>query len=284
MKPTRRLIYLKELVEHARDHASIRTPMDASIAIHNMHMACEWLFRIVLNDWDSKFSNLLDKIINKYKSLEEYKEDLNELNRLRNAIQHKDEFYEPDLAYVELLCDSSEQAIKNLIKEHFKMDYDEISSTISILDEKWQNEAKRAENAYLNANYRECLDICNTIINEIIEEAAGISGMVTGILADVKLAEVIDDRYKERYFTAECKTLAEDLGKALLHLGLASTTMQFLTLDEKLQLIRVSNILNQHNKNKLPHEDLPKFSKVVLDFTIKLATKLSRLKKAYSVP
>ena len=281
---SRRLVYLKELVEHALEHKSVRTPIDSVIAIHNMHMACEWLFRIVLDDWNSNFPNLLNRVVERYKPLEQFVEDLNQLNNLRNTIQHREEFFEPDPVYVEILCDAAEQAIKVLISEHFGINYDDLSLVNSIVDDDWRVRVKRAERAYLERDYRNCLDQCSDIIADIIAETARIAGEVTSTFTGTTLAVIIDERYRERYFMAECQRLAEDLGEAIKYIGYASTTMQFLSLDEKLQFVRVSRILDQYFDNQLPEEELPQKAKVVLDFTIRLATKLSRLRRAYNIP
>lgn len=279
--PPKKLIYIKGLIEHALEHSETILPIDIMIAVHNAHMACEWLFRLILNDWNSNFIKLVKKIEEKFSEIETYKGDLLELNRLRSTIQHKS--IPVDKATAKKLCEKAREAIALLFNIAYGTEYDEVSFAYEIINTKIKQLINKAEKEYTKGRYAECIETCWEVLDEVIGEFAKIAGLATGVFAPGKINEIIDEKYKERYFTAECRQLAEDLSSSIRLLGYASTTMQFLTIDEKIEFIKVMQTLNSYFAGKLKKELLDIAAKEILYFSAKIAYKLDRIKSKYGI-
>ncbi|MDI6655731.1 MAG: hypothetical protein QME59_07625, partial [Candidatus Hydrothermarchaeota archaeon] len=135
-----------------------------------------------------------------------------------------------------------------LIKESkniFDVEFNKLSLSSLIENERLQAKIMKAEKAFNEGRYETCVALCIEFLSLVIwgDKEEGYRGIVThaGQLSGFfgigeEFRELMEGKYPAN---GEIKKLADKVGKALVQLGQVSTTTQFLTLEQKLEFIKL---------------------------------------------
>lgn len=151
-----RLNLAKQIYYHGVQHSSEIGPLNKMIAIHNYHNSIEITLRNILLKYEIRtektlnleFEVLINEIDNaslfKSKKIKIHnRQDLRDLNQLRNWVQHK--AIEPETSTMDYWKIFTKQALVFLYKEYFNADFERISSVDFIEDIRLQKILSTAE-------------------------------------------------------------------------------------------------------------------------------------------
>mgnify|MGYP000128211563 CR=1 FL=1 len=228
----RQLVLAKCLYLHGCDHASRKDSVSRMLAIHHFDNAVEIVLKCVAVKQGIKpekkyfyFEELLDKI----KELP-LKEQMRGLHNLRNIIQHQGDI--PSAESVIKYQGYTMDFFKEVCHQFFNISYEELYLSDLIEKERLRETLLKAEQAFGKEEFIECIELCDdALIAAVFEETDifGAAGMLTGYWgASEGLKRVLSDDYLERYREKEYYEPVKDLREAIIRLGQAVTTMQFL--------------------------------------------------------
>jgi len=217
---TNKMILVKYLYEHAKQHASNNTSLDRIIAVHNLDNAIEWLLKdialkIEVEIFDKKnkqyynfhklWEQINEKLSKSKKSLQlPLKEDIFGLHDLRNKVQHHANI--PSQEDLQRYLSSSQEFINKSLKDIFNIDYDSLYLSSLIENKELRQKFTKAEEAFNKESYKECVDLCSTILTdaswgtETLDGIAPSAGKLTGFFgASEELKEIIKTDYPTSY-------------------------------------------------------------------------------------
>lgn len=275
----RRLVLAKKLYLHGCSHASNKDEISKMLAIHNFDNVIELVLKCIATNFDIqnkkknldfKFKDLWNEINND----DEYKKDnvmlplkdqMFGLHELRNTIQHQGDI--PSSDSVIKYKGYSEDFFRVVAENIFKISYEELYLSSLIGNEELKGRILTAEKAFKDRDFRKCIEFCDDALSAAAFDIGDISskaGLLTGYLgARDELDKVFRDNYAEGYKDTSYYKFAQEISKALLQLGLASTSMQF--LDEfRLDFLRHREQVDK--ASDLAEEKLKESAQFSLDF------------------
>ena len=141
----RRLVLAKQLYLHGRTHSLLISPLDKMIAVHNFHNALEIVLRSIMLSYNIRtekqlnieFETMLNDISNakavKDKGLQlPYRQELRNLNLLRNMVQHHG--IEPETSMMEDWRVFSSQFLKRTYLDFFDIQFNRLSTIAFVKD------------------------------------------------------------------------------------------------------------------------------------------------------
>lgn len=163
----RRLLLAKEIYLHGLGHSRSNSSLDKMIAIHNFHNALEISLRAILLEYEIRsekhlnidFESMLNEI-DSYKDFTErkvklpYRQELRNLNQLRNMVQHH--AVEPESSTIDDWKVFSRRFLVKIFEIYFNISFDEVTSVHFISEENLKSllllaYANLKENNYLQA-------------------------------------------------------------------------------------------------------------------------------------
>ncbi|HUV02360.1 MAG TPA: hypothetical protein VMW67_02765 [Desulfobacteria bacterium] len=275
----RRLVLAKKLYLHGCGHAVNKDEISKMLAIHNFDNVIELVLKCVATNFD--IQNKKKNLDFKFKDLwnitnedEEYKKkngmlplktQMFDLHDLRNTIQHQGDIpsYESVIKYKGY----SEDFFRGVTEKIFNISYDGLYLSALIENEKLKKKVLNAEKAFADGDFRGCIKLCDGALIVAVFHIGDIptkAGLMTGYWgASDELKEVFRDDCAEKYKDTSYYNFAQEISKALLQLGQASTSMQF--LDEfRMDFLRHREQVD--NLSDLPEEELKDSAQFSLDF------------------
>lgn len=166
----RRLLLAKQLYLHGLEHSYNKGSLNKMISIHNFHNAIEITLRAIFLQYEIRaekqlnieFEAMLNEVDNFYlfkksgKRLP-YRQELRNLNQLRNMVQHH--AVEPETSTMEDWRVFTKRFLIEAFKDYFDKSFDSISSLDLIADD---NLRKLLE---ISGNYLKNKDIVQCVIN-----------------------------------------------------------------------------------------------------------------------
>ena len=140
----RRLLLAKQLYLHGFDHSNRAGPLDKMIAVHNFHNAIEIVLRAIFLHYEIRpekelnieFEVMLNEIDKHFKTQGmklPYRQDLRNLNKLRNLVQHH--AVEPSSATMDDWRVFTRRFLERTCQEYFGLEFDNLSPLEMIDDE-----------------------------------------------------------------------------------------------------------------------------------------------------
>lgn len=152
---TRRLLLAKQLFLHGLDHSHRLSPLDKMIAVHNFHNALEITLRAIMLEFEIRAEKQLniefETMLNEIAQSEEfkkknmklpYRQELRNLNNLRNMVQHHG--VEPETSMMEDWRVFAGRFMIKTYNEVFGIQFDDLSTIDFIADPDLQDLLKRS--------------------------------------------------------------------------------------------------------------------------------------------
>jgi hypothetical protein len=275
----RRLILAKKLYLHGCSHSFKKDEISRMLAIHNFDNAIEMILKCIATKYnivssskrEFKFKDLWDEIQKKDINLP-LKDQLFCLHDQRNIVQHQGDV--PSLEAIIKYKGYVEDFFSEITKKEFGVSYDKLYLSELIENNKLREKIQKAEKAFGDEKYKRCIELCDdAFIAATFEEGdvISIAGMLTGYWsAGDELKKVISNNYVEEFKEKDFYSFAKDISKAILQLGQASTTMQFLDEYRKEFLEHRETIKNMES---LSDEELKDRAKASLNFVTDITFK-----------
>jgi len=189
-----------------------------------------------------------------------FKDQIDALHQQRNRVHHAGDI--PSAETIIKYQIHVEDFIKDVCQKELNTSYEELSLASLIINTELQELFKKAEQSFEEEKYKESIEYFEDVFCKAIFDVANIfsrAGMLTGYFkGGNELGEIVRDDYAEKYKSKDYYELSKELGKAILQLGQATTTMQFFggyKIDFLQHRKRVEN-LNQIQKESLKDESL----------------------------
>lgn len=233
----RRLMLAKKLYLHGCSHSSNKDEISRMLAIHNFDNAIEMILKCIATKYnivspskrEFKFKDLWDEIQKKDINLP-LKDQMFDLHYLRNTVQHQGDI--PSFEAIVKYKGYVEDFFREIVKKEFSISYDKLYFSVLIENEKLREKVQNAEKAFEEEKYKECIGLCDDAFIAVTFEEGdviGIAGRLTRYWgAGNELNKVISKNYVEEFKERDFYKFAKDISKAILQLGQASTSMQFL--------------------------------------------------------
>jgi len=195
-----------------------------------------------------------------------------ELHDARNLVQHAGII--PSLEDVRAFKGYVESFLEQVLEREFGISFDELSLAQLIQNSDLRKMVQNAENLFKDGKYKDCIQLCGEVLAKAtfdIAEIFGKAGLLTAYFgAAEELKRVISEDYAERYRGKEFYPLAKDLSKAIVQLGQAATSMQFLDRFRS-SFLRFMELMN--NLETIAETDLKEKARLALNFVIELILK-----------
>jgi len=235
----RRLVLAKAVFVHGKKHAVQKDRVSRMLAIHHFDSSIEVILRILADASGRKYDQYhFNKI---HRAAEQAFQDktqpkvalpqsteIAELHKIRNQIQHAATV--PDTETVKRFEDATEVFLKEVLDKFFGVSLASLSLASLLSDQKLHDLLDKAQQHFERQEFKDCIRACDEALIRATFETGDIvskAGLLTGYWGAGILSRMFSDDYAKKYKGAS-RRLAEDTGKALLELGKASTTMQFL--------------------------------------------------------
>lgn len=275
----KKLVLAKKLFLHGCDHASGKDEISRMFAIHHFDNAVEFILKcsadkvnINLNDQKYRdFPPLCNEIFKKYNKLQNKRQILDQ-HTLRNQIQHSGTI--PSTENILTFKVITQEFFKTACREIFHMNYDDLYLSQLIENTELKELAFKAEKAFNDGDFTNCITLCDEILEKTVFEHADIlgkAGFLTGFWSfSNDLSEVFNENYSKKYENEPFYQPVKELSQAIFRLGMSSTGMQF--LDEyKIDFLKFRDIVNKRDESEeMPLKDDVEFS---LNFVINLLLK-----------
>lgn len=193
------------------------------------------------------------------------------LHEVRNIIQHQGDI--PDEETVIKYKGYTQEFLKEVVKNEFGISFDELSLASLIEDEELRKTIQKAEEYFKKGEYQKCIEQTLEVLTKVIDTADifGKAGVLTAYFgASDELKRIISKDYPKKYTGKEIQTLAGDVSKAMLQLGQASTSMQFLG-EYKGRFLKFVQLIE--NLSAIPKDELKEKAQFSLNFVIELLLK-----------
>ena len=273
------LLLAKKLFLHGCDHVSKKDKISRMLAIHNFDNTVEMLLKCIATKYDVvsssrqeyKFKDLWNEIQKKEVQLP-LKNQMFGLHDLRNIVQHQGDV--PSLEAVIKYKGYVEDFFREVTKKEFGVSYNELYLSVLIENKELREKTRKAEKAFEERKYKECIKLCDNALlaaTFVESDVFGIAGMLTGYwCASDELKKVINKEYAEKFKGKNFYEPIKDLSKAILQLGQASTSMQF--LDEyRMDFLKHRQIVE--NVESLSEKELKECAEFSLNFVINIILK-----------
>lgn len=273
-----RLILIKFLFEHGKQHTLSDFSIDRMIAIHNFDNTIEWLLKsmalkLEINIFLSKekryisFYELCKEIEEKISKILPFKDEILGLHDLRNKIQHHANV--PSSEDIERYRFFTKEFIKKVLKDYFEINYDELSFVSLIESRQIREGFLKAEELVKRKKYKNSIALCWKVFSFVTWEEPANVGFRGGELlalfgAGEELINLIHKDYIEKTYLNN--RLAMEMGQALNQLCLISTSLHFLTLSQKMGFLRIKDITTKKKISKKDAQDTLNFMVDVIIF------------------
>ena len=169
----RRLLLSKQLYLHGLSHSHIEGELNKMIAVHNFHNAIEITLKAILLAYDIKLKRDLNntfefllKEIDKYFEQENkklpFRNQLIQLNRLRNAVQH--DVHEPETSSMEEWRVFTIKFLIDSFEQYFNIEFDTLSTADFISDHNIKNLLKISDNLLSNRAYLKAILLLKMVV------------------------------------------------------------------------------------------------------------------------
>ena len=136
-----RLMLSKSLYQHGLEHSMQSSALDKMIAVHNFHNAIEIMLRTIIlhceirpeKELNITFENMLNEIDKNAETKLPYRQQIMNLNNLRNLVQHH--AVEPQSATMDEWRVYSKDFLVKTFNQYFGISFDELSLIDFIKDE-----------------------------------------------------------------------------------------------------------------------------------------------------
>ena len=266
----RRLILAKYLFLHGCSHSLCDDNVSRMLAIHHFDNAVEMVLKCIATKRQHRLGKYprFDQLANKMKDIPLI-DQVRGLHDVRNIVQHQGDI--PDQETVIKYKGYTEEFFRLIIRREFKRLFDQLSLASLIQNKNLKDFIRKAEKEFEKGNFKKCIASCDKALIKATFELSDIfgkAGMLTGYFgAGDELKEVISKDYAEKFKGKDFYMIAKDLHKALLQLGQASTSMQFLN-DYRTSFLEFRNIVI--NLDNIPKKELKEKAQFSLNFAINL--------------
>lgn len=270
----RRLVLAKKLYLHGCSHASNKDKVSRMLAIHHFDNAVEIILKCVatkqgLNPERKYFH--FEELLKKIKDLP-LKEQIRSLHQIRNIVQHQGDI--PPIDTIVKYKGYVEDFFREICSEIFSVPYGELYLSALIENEKLRKQVLEAEMAFEKGKFKQCIKLCgDTLISTTFEESDifHTAGMLIGLWgASEELKKIISENYLEKYKEKDFYEPVRELSRAILQLGQATSTMQFLG-GYKIDFLKYWQIIQ--NLEDLSKKELKEGAEFSLNFVTDLILK-----------
>ncbi|HZX13777.1 MAG TPA: hypothetical protein VFF49_05185 [Thermodesulfobacteriota bacterium] len=275
----RRLVLAKKLYLRGRNHASAKDEVSRMLAIHHFDNVVEIVLKCVATKFgvvssskqEFKFKDLWNEIVQRGMKLN-LKDQMFTLHDLRNLVQHQGEI--PSKETVTKYKGYAEDFFKKVCSNIFNVSYEKLHLSQLIENVKLRKKVLKAEIAFEKEEFKRCIQLCDDALISVVFKEANIyhkAGILTGYWgASEELKKVISENYPEKYKQKDFSKLSRELSRAILQLGQAVTSMQF--LDEyRMDFLKHRRVID--NLKDLPKKELKVSAENSLDFVTNLILK-----------
>ena len=227
----RQLVLAKSIYLHGCNHASCKDSVSRMLAIHHFDNAIEMVLKCAAGKQGLTperrhfyFEELLEKV-----SDLPLKNQVKDLHQARNIVQHQGDI--PSVESVIKYQGYTEDFLRGVCSG-FGVLYEELSLSGLLERESLREPLLKAEQAFERGEFRECIELCDGALMAAVFEDTDLfrnAGALTSYWgASKELEQVLSTDYAEKYKEKEYYNLVRDFRGAILRLGQATTTMQFL--------------------------------------------------------
>ena len=275
----RKLVLIRGIFLHGCAHANSKDEISRVLAVHHFDFSVEMMLKCIAvkhniassAKQEFKFKDLWNEITKKGIKLP-LKSRMFELHEERNLVQHAG--IVPSLEDVVNFKGYVESFLEQVAEQEFEISFKELSLTQLIENDELRKIVQKAENLFENEKYKECILKCNDALIKASFDVADIFGKAGALMgyfgAGEELKKVIDKKYAKQFKEKEFYILAKNLSNALLQLGQASTSMQFLE-EFKSKFIEFRELVD--NLENIPKEELREKARFSIDFITSLILK-----------
>jgi len=271
------LVLAKAMYMRGCVFADDKDEISRMLAIHTFDNTAEVVLRLLAKvknitpektrgRWE--FHDLLRKVCDE----EVFKDQIDALHQQRNRVHHAGDI--PAIETIAKYRTHTEDFIKNVCKKEFGISYKELSLASLITHTELQDLYKKAEWSFEQKKYKESIEFSEEVFHKTVFDIADIfskAGTLTGYFkGGNELSEIIKENYAEKYKDKEHYGLAKELSKAVLQLGQAATTMQFL---DEYRVDFLEHRKRVENLEQIPKENLKDESMRSLRFVLNIILK-----------
>ena len=247
----RRLLLAKEIYLNGLGHSKSASSLDKMIAIHNFHNALEISLRAILLEYEIRsekhlnidFESMLNEI-DSFKDFVEkkiklpYRQELRNLNQLRNMVQHH--AIEPESSTIDDWKVFSRRFLTKIFETYFKTSFDEVASVHFISEKNLKSLLLLAYDALKIEDFFQAI----------------ISSQLAFIFASYSVRELLPhDGFNSHFFTmSRLRSNLRDLPKQVTNA--VDTTLR--TIYEK---IEESNLYSIYVSSGIPIVDYKNFER-----------------------
>jgi hypothetical protein len=163
---SRRLLLAKEFYSHALDRSLNAGALGKMIAVHNFHVAIEITLKSILLHYEIRtektlnidFDSMLSEIDNHFKTAKKklpYRQEIRNLNQLRNLVQHH--AMEPEASTMEDWKIFTKRFLQKTYEDYFGASFDKISRIYFIQDSLIQQLLNRADTEVQNYDFEKAV-------------------------------------------------------------------------------------------------------------------------------
>lgn len=277
---TRRLILAKSILMHGVYHAYQKDTLSRMLSMHHYDNSIESSLRILadrsgIKYKEDSFQSILEAARVSYRKITgestlPQETELSELHKIRNRIQHG--AVVPDVETVRRFQDVANQFFEQILQKVFKVSFQSLSLAVLINNQELRDLIDGAQSLYENQQFIDCIKKCDEALIKATFETGDIvrkAGLLTGYWGAEKLAEIFHEDYTKRY-EGMLEQLANDIRKALIQLGKASMSMQFLDV-YRIDFLRHRQAVDK--LNQIPEEELKENAALSLEFIVNILLK-----------
>ncbi len=285
--PVKRLVLAKKLYLHGYQHSFIRDEISRMLAMHNFDNAVELILRILTDMSKAKYDSYNVGFLTLLKHARSFYEcktssralplegEIMQLHTLRNTIQHSGSV--PDIITVERFRDITEQFLRDVTKNVFDLEYEDLSLSLLIGNSKLRENVKKAEKLLGERKFKDSLLSCDEVLTDAVSEVGnvfGVAGELTAHWGIEKYVDVIREEYADAYKeNGLLHKLAKDVSQSFLDIGKASTSMQFLDW-YRIDFLRHRRVIGKIDQgNNIGEEELRDQAVLSLQFVTNLVLK-----------
>lgn len=228
----KRLVLAKKLYLHGCSHTFTKDKVSRMLAIHHFDNAVEIVLKCIATKRGLEPKRgyfYFEEFLKKIEDLP-LKEQIRGLHEIRNLVQHQGDI--PPMESVIKYKGYAEDFFKKVCDEILGVSYERLYLSELIENKKLREKVLEAEVTFEKGKYKRCIELCDEALILATFEKADIfftAGMLTGYWgASEELTMVISKDYPEKYKGKNFYELAKELSRAILQLGQAAASMQFL--------------------------------------------------------
>ncbi len=248
------LVIAKSMLLHGISHSMSKDPLSRVIAVLHFDYFVETVLKAFLRAqgantsklWKMNLFDLLkeaDKLWkSKFNEPLPFYHELGGLRKLRDQVQH--EAHIPSVEVVENYRVIVRNFAYVVFSKGFNLEFDEVSLSELVENPELRQDIKMIEKAIDEGKYREALKKLSEVLENVMFNKSRVfeqAGAVTGHLVGESFIKLIDEyefnKLTSRISDGTIKEVLTTIRKALIELGTAATTLQFLD-DLKIPFLR----------------------------------------------